>query len=154
MKANKIYLNAVLIALIVMLASAPLVWAGAEGGTPPDPNDVTGPEIWGTAVVRCEPSAAANFIAIRVKRIQDCNVRTDALIITPSEIENGCPETGNAFLYQQLNPGDLFSDDPTNVPQGLTPIVTKVKNFKVHSRNADGSDALLSFDAQIKFLNQ
>ena len=152
MKAIKIYLNAVLIALMVMLVSAPLVWAGAEGGAPPDWDNVTGPEIWGTAVVRCNPSVT-NFIAIRLKRIQDCNVSTDALIITPSEIGTACPDTSNPFLYQRLAPGQIFSGDE-NVPQTLTPIVTKIKNFAVHSRNTDGSDALLSFDAQIKFVDE
>ena len=152
MKASKTYLKTVLIALIAMLVSAPLVWAGAEGGNPPDWNNVTGPEIWGTAVVRCNPSVT-NFIAIRVKRIQDCNVSTDALVITPEEIGTACPDTSNPFLYQRLAPGQIFSGDE-NVPQTLTPIVTKVKNFAVHSRNADGSDAILSFDAQIKFVNE
>ncbi len=150
MKASKIYLNAVLIALMVMLVSAPLVWAGGEGGAPPDWNNVTGPEIWGTAVVRCDP-AITNFIAIRVKRIQDCNVSTDALVIAPAEIGTACPDTSNPFLYQRLAAGQIFSGDE-NVPQSLTPIVTKVKNFAVHSRNADGSNATLSFDAQIKFV--
>ena len=154
MKASKIFLNAVLIALIALLVSVPLVWAGAEGGAPPDWENVTGPEIWGTAVVRCDPNAnVTNFIAIRVKRIKDCNVLTDATIITPLEIETACPDTGNAFLYQRLDAGQLFSGDP-DVPQSFKPIVTKVKNFAVHSRNADGSDALLSFDAQIKFVDE
>ncbi len=152
MKASKIYLSAVLIVTIALLVSAPLAWAGAEGGTPPDWNNVTGPEIWGTAVVRCNPSVT-NFIAIRAKRIKDCNVLTDALILTPIEIETACPDTGNAFLYQRLDVGSLFSGDE-DIPAGYTPIVTKVKNFAVHSRNADGSDALLSFDAQIKFVNE
>ena len=152
MKAIKIYWNAVLITLIAMLVSAPLVWAGAEGGAPPDWNNVTGPEIWGTAVVHCSPDHD-NFIAIRLKRIKDCNVQTDAVVLYPTSIAVSCPNTSTPFLYQRLTPGSIFTGEE-DIPQTLTPIVTKIKNFAVHDYQGTGETATLSFDGQVKFVNE
>jgi hypothetical protein len=149
MKARKIYLSAVLIALIAMLAPATLVLAG---GDPPTPNwdKVTGPEIWGTAVVSCVPGNP-NFIAFRVKRINDCNVQTDALVEIPDTMTNACPDRPGPFLHATLQANSLFTDEE-GIPVTYTPIVTKIKNFTVHEFLNDGETATLSFDAQIKFL--
>ena len=149
MKARKIYLNAVVIALMAMLAPATLVLAG---GDPPPPNwdNVTGPEIWGTAVVRCVPGND-NFIAFRVKRIKDCNVETDAQVEIPGTLATACPDRSGPFLYQTLPAGSIFTGEQ-DVPQTYAPIVTKIKNFTVHEFQDGGATATLSFDAQIKFL--
>ena len=45
MKIKNIFIITVLMAMVTMLGPATLVWAGGEGGAPPDWNDVTGPEI-------------------------------------------------------------------------------------------------------------
>lgn len=151
MKARKSYLSAVLIALIAILAPATLVWGGGDPPLPPDWSKVTGPEIWGTAVVHCSSDPAkTNFVAIRVKRIKDCDVLTDALVEYPLTLA-ACPDNSGPFLYERMLPGSLFAGDP-DIPAESEPIVTKIKNFKVHNRDATGANADLSFDAQIKFL--
>jgi len=152
MKIKNVYFIAVVIAMTTMLAPATLVWAGAEGGAPPDWDQVTGPEVWGTAVVRCLPGEA-NFIAIRVKRIKDCNVQTQGLVLYPPTLATACPDSSNPFLYYRLEPGSIFPNDP-DIPQTFKPIVTKIKNFKVDNYANDGATATLSFDAQIKFVDE
>ena len=152
MKIKNVFIITVLMAMVTMLGPATLVWAGAEGGAPPDWDNVTGPEIWGTAVVHCDPDNN-NLIAIRVKRIKDCNVLTDALVLYPATMAGACPNTSTPFLYYRLNPGQIFSGDP-DIPQTYTPIVTKIKNFTVHDYQNTGASATLSFDAQIKFVNE
>jgi len=154
MKIKNVYLIAAIIAMLAMLAPATKLWAGAEGGAPPDWNQVTGPEIWGTAVVRCQPGEA-NFIAIRVKRIKDCVVQTQGFVVYPTEMANACPNTSTPFLYYRLNPGDIFPGDP-DIPQNYRPIITVIKNFKVDVYEGDppGTTATLSFDGQIKFVNE
>ena len=149
MKAHNIYLSALMIALIAMLAPATLVLAG---GDPPPPNwdNVTGPEIWGTAVVRCVPGND-NFIAFRVKRINDCNVQTDARVEIPGTMANACPDSPGPFLYSILPANSIFTDEE-GIPVNSAPIVTKIKNFTVHEFQNNGATATLSFDAQIKFL--
>ena len=155
MKARKIYFSAVLIALIAMLAPATLVWAGGDPGTPPDSDNVVGPEIWGTAVAYCkQDTAMTNFLAMRVKRIKDCNVQTQALVLLDGAglDMSGCPDNPNEFLYQTLPAGTFFPGDE-DIPAGALPIVTKIKNWKIEYRDETGANATMSFDAQIKFLN-
>jgi hypothetical protein len=156
MKIKNFYFIAVLMTLATMLGAATLVWAGAEGGAPDDLASATGPEVWATVVVRCDPSFP-NFIALRVKRIKDCNVQTQALVLYDGQLASGCPASGNAFLWQELASGSIFPDDD-DINQAWTPIVTKVKNFQVDDEAGPIADppgwstATLSFDAQIKFL--
>jgi hypothetical protein len=152
MKIKNVYCAAVLIAMATMLTPAMLVWAGTEGGSPPDWDKVTGPEVWATAVVRCEPGNT-NFIAIRVKRIKDCIVKTQALVLYPLTLANACPDNSNPFLYERLEPGSIFPNDE-DIPQTFKPIVTIIKNFKVDTYENTGTTATLSFDAQIKFVDE
>lgn len=149
MKIKNVFIITVLMAMVTMLAPATLVLAG---GDPPPPiwDNVTGPEIWGTAVVRCVPGND-NFIAFRVKRINDCNVQTDARVEIPGTLATACPNTSGPFLYQTLPAGSLFTGE-ADVPQDYEPIVTKIKNFTVHEYQNSGATATLSFDAQIKFV--
>jgi len=152
MKIKNVYLIAAIIAMATMLAPATQLWAGTEGGAPPDWDKVTGPEVWATAVVHCEPGND-NFIAIRVKRIKDCNVQTQALILYPPTLETACPDNSNPFLYERLAPGSIFPND-SDIPQTFKPIVTIIKNFKVDTYENTGTTATLSFDAQIKFVDE
>jgi len=153
MKIKKFYLITVLIAMVTMLAPATQVWAGLEGGSPPDWEKVTGPEVWATVVVRCE-AGEPNFLAIRAKRIKDCNVITQGLVWYPGDtLLPACPDNSNPFLYERLTPGMISPGDP-DIPQTFKPIVTKIKNFQVDSYADDGANATLSFDAQIKFVDE
>ena len=109
MKIKNVFIITVLMAMVTMLAPATLVLAG---GDPPPPiwDKVTGPEIWGTAVVHCVPGND-NFIAFRVKRINDCNVQTDARVEIPLTLANACPDNSDIFLYQKLLPGSIFAGE-------------------------------------------
>ena len=155
MKINNVYLIAVLIAMATILAPVTQLWAGTEGGAPPDWEQVTGPEVWATAVVHCiADPGEPNFIAIRAKRIKDCNVLTQGLVWYPGDtLLPACPNNSAPFLYQRLTSGMIFPGDP-DIPQTFKPIVTKIKNFKVDSYADEGANATLSFDAQIKFVNE
>jgi len=156
MKIRNVFIITVLMAMVTMPAPATLVWAGGDPGTPPNWANVVGPEIWGTAVVYCkQDTAMTNFLAMRVKRIKDCNVQTQALVLLdgPDLTLSGCPENANEFLYQTLPTGTFFPGDE-DIPTGALPIVTKIKNWKIEYRDETGANATMSFDAQIKFLNQ
>jgi len=156
MKRKNFYFIAVLMTLATMLGASTLVWAGGEGGAPADLNSATGPEVWATVVVRCAPGFD-NFTAVRYKRVKDCDVQTQGLVLYEVRLATACPASGNVFLYQELTPGSIFSDDD-DINATWTPIVTKVKNFKVDDEAGPITDppgwttATLSFDAQIKFL--
>ena len=158
MKFKNIYLIAALMTLATMLGPATLIWAGVEGGgTPPDWEKVTGPEVWATVVVRCEPGES-NFIAIRAKRIKDCNVLTQGLVLYPGVLLPGCFGDSNKYLYERLTPGTIFPGDP-DIPPTFKPIVTKIKNFKLDDIQNETADqgwetATISFDAQIKFVDE
>jgi len=149
MKIKNVFIITVLMAMVTMLGPATLVLAG---GDPPLPNwdNVTGPEIWGTAVVRCVPGND-NFIAFRVKRINDCNVQTDARVEIPGTMATACPDSPGPFLYSTLPANSIFTDEE-GIPATYAPIVTKIKNFTVHEYQNGGETATLSFDAQIKFV--
>ena len=131
MRLNKMLLIVALTAVFILAAKAGPVWAGAED--PPPTGTIGGPELWGVVVIDCSEE---NVATLRVKRIVDCNVETQAVVQTWT---SGCPADASIPLYWQLSGVTLF---------GLpgTPIITKVKNFKMES-----GGAIYSFDAQIKF---
>jgi hypothetical protein len=133
MRTVKIILVMSLLAVFVMPISLVL-----GGGEPPDPNSSTivGPELWGVGVVDCGSPGRAT---IRIKRVNDCQVDTQAIVL-PVVI---CPASEDDLLWQTWEV-TLFgiNTDPTN----MTPIITKVKNFK-----AEQGGNIVSFDAQIKF---
>jgi hypothetical protein len=155
MKIKPVYLITVLMAMATMLGAATLVWAGADPGLSENLDDVTGPEIWATVVVRCDPSFP-NFIALRAKRIKDCNVQTRALVLYPP-LMGACPAGTNAFLYRELDPGSIFADDD-DIDAAWKPKVMKVKNYRIEDEAGPIAEppgwntATISFDAQIKFM--
>jgi hypothetical protein len=152
MKIKKVNFITVLIAIAALLVPATQVLAGGEGGEPPDWEKVTGPEVWATAVVRCEPGRD-NFIAFSVKRIKDCNVQMQGLVLYPTQLATACPDTSNPFLYERLDSGSIFPNDP-DIPQNFKPIVTKIKNFTLTEYQSAGATATLTFNAQIKFVDE
>lgn len=133
MRTIKMILAMSLLAVFVMPISLVL-----GGGEPPDPNSYTivGPELWGVGVVDCGSSGKAT---IRIKRVNDCQVDTQAIVLP---VVN-CPASEDDLLWQ-TSVVTLFgiNTDPAN----MTPIITKVKNFK-----AEQGGTIVSFDAQIKF---
>ena len=133
---------AIMAAFIVMFPCTHALAGGAEDQ--PTSGTIEGPELWGEIVIDC---SAFNVFTIRVKRIQDCNVQTQAIVI-PS---TGCPADETAPLWKKLSivlfDINNYTNPPTNTTVDKTPIITKVKNFK----QEPGQD-VYSFDAQIKFL--
>ena len=153
MKFRKIYFIAVLFALIAMLVPTTQTWAGVEGGPPPDWDNVTGPELWGVAIAYCAFDRD-NFAAMRVKRVKDCNVKTQAIVDYSEVLSAGCPIDANEYLYIRFDPGTFFPED-TDIPATAKPIITKVKNFKaVVTGTEPNTRTTVSFDAQIKFVDE
>ena len=133
---------AIVTALALLLPAAHALAGGAED--PPTTGTIEGPELWGEMVLDC---SNFNVITIRVKRIVDCNVQTQAIVIPWSL---GCPADENEPLYQKLSivlfDINQYTDPPANTQVDKTPIITKVKNYK----KEPGQD-VYSWDAQIKF---
>jgi hypothetical protein len=156
MKIKHVYLITMLMAMATLLGASTLVWAGGEGTAPADLNTATGPEVWATVVVRCDPSFP-NPSAVRFKRIKNCDVQTQGLVMYEAQLATACPASAAPFLYYELPPGSVFSDDD-DINATWTPIVTKVKNFQIDDESGPITDppgwntATISFDAQIKFL--
>lgn len=130
MNIIKVLLIAGFLAMLTMVMPAAQVWAGVE--PPPTTGTIQGPELWGVIVIDC----TANFATLRVKRIVDCNVETQAVTMLWGTT---CPQDETDPLWWKLEGIILF--DYTGIP-----IITKVKNFK----NEPGTE-IYSFDAQIKF---
>lgn len=123
-----------MVAIVTLMVPGSL-WAGAED--PPTTGTIVGPELWGVVVLDC---AARNVATLWVKRIVDCDVETQALV---QAWTLGCPTSESDVLYHTFQT-TLFGINPN--PNTLTPIVTRVKNFK-----AEPGGAVFSFQVQIKF---
>jgi hypothetical protein len=115
--------------LFVLSPQAPTL--AIEPPAPPPGAVIQGPELWGTLVVDCSTSRAT----LRVKKIENCDVDTQAIITNV----NGCPDNERDILYFTLGTGTIFNIN-------ATPIIIKVKNFKIEA----GGQAV-SCDVQIKF---
>jgi len=126
-----------LVLILALLFVAGPVWAGGNED-PPATGTIVGPELWGVMVYHC----GENALILRVKRVVDCNVETQAL--TDLSYSQGCPSSETSALYRKLGV-TLFDINPD--PNVMNPIITKVKNFQ----KEPGQD-LYSFDVQIKFL--
>jgi hypothetical protein len=142
MKIRKIAFYSAMIPLLTIFAIAGPAFAGAGPEPPPDGVVFTGPEVWGVVVMQCGPGAAGDdYIAIRVKRVVDCNVETQGLMELASSL--GCPPNAAGAVGHTLPEGTTFWDIVG------TPYITKVKNFKTDA--APNGDDIVSFDAQFKF---
>ena len=134
MKLRKILFVVGLMAIFAMLTPGLQVWAG--GPEPPAGSTIHGPEVWGVVVLNCN----AGPVTLRVKRIVNCVVETQAII--QSDWIYGCSDDPTAPLDLALEGITFF---PGSLPEITgTPFITKVKNYK---REGD----IISFDAQFKF---
>ena len=130
-----LFISGLIVTLALLVVSGP-VWAGGNE-EPPATGTIVGPELWGVMVIDC----GQNVLTLRVKRIVDCNVETQAL--DDANYQLGCPDDATTPLWRQLGV-TLFDINPN--PAVMDPIITKVKNFKQES-----NQNLYSFDVQIKF---
>ena len=109
-----------LIALLVFCGFTGSLWAGGNED-PPATGQIVGPELWGVMVYDC----GLNALVLRVKRIVDCDVQTQALLNLA--YSGGCPTDASSIMNRLLGV-TLFDINPN--PAVMDPIITKVKNFK------------------------
>jgi len=138
MKIKNLFILAGLTLMLTVLLPAAPLWAGANEDPPTDCT-VQGPEVWGVWVIDCTKSLAT----LRVKRVVDCNVETQAFTVAPWTL-GSCPTDPSEVLWRKLGI-TLFDINPN--PATLDSIVTKVKNFKPDDNDVN----LVSMDVQIKF---
>ena len=145
MKIRKILLLTGLIAVFTMLIPGSQVLAGGGPEIPiPGSAQKHGPEVWGEVTVFCS-DALTDFLVVRVKRINDCNVETQTLVDPAWGF--GCPANETAPVNWSMPPGTQFWDIAG------TPYIEKVKNFKMDVVIVAGDPAgqAYSFDAQFRF---
>jgi hypothetical protein len=144
MDLKKMLLIAGWVVVFIVISPVSHVTAGV-GPEPPDTATITGPEIWGEVVMYCSEGAAVpDVVTIRVKRVNDCVVETQALI--EPNWGFGCSDDPNAPLKWSLPQGTTFWDILG------TPFISRVKNYKKEA-TAPGpaGSKIYSFDAQFKF---
>jgi len=138
MHTKKVLFMSVLITALALFGFGGQVWAGGPEN-PPTSGTIGGPELWGEMIIDC----GAGILSLRVKRIVDCDVETQAFMDT--DFDQGCPDDETTPLYRKLGV-TLFDINPN--PAVMDPIITKVKNYK---QEAAPNDQIFSFDVQIKF---
>jgi len=128
--------------LLLLLAAISLFASPALAGRePPSEGTIGGPELWCVIVVDCN----SGYATARFKRVVNCQVQTQGLAI-PSQ---NCPTSEADALWQTLEV-KLF--DINDNPSTMTPIITKVKNYREDNYNIGGTSVhTVSFDAQVKF---
>jgi len=136
MRLGKLSLLTAWIAFFIMMVSAGSALAGAGVEPPPEGAIFSGPEIWGTVVMQCPAGLENDLIAIHFKRVVDCNVETQAVVLTGVSLE--CPADAAAATNQSMVEGTVVFGQ-------ATPYTTKVKNFKIET------DGTVSFEAQFKY---
>ena len=105
MKLKAILLLGAIFTVIAVMGTGAQVFAGPEipynnTGT------IVGPELWGVIVIDCE----ANHVAtLRVKRVVDCNVETQAVVAPVS----GCPADETSVLHWTFE-SQLFNINPNH----------------------------------------
>ena len=137
MHTKKVLFISGLIVTLALLGFGGQAWAGGPEN-PPTSGTIGGPELWGEMIIDC---SAVNIATLRVKRIVDCDVQTQAFIDTSYAL--GCPADETTPVYRKLGV-TLFDINPD--PNVMNPIITKVKNYK-----QEPASTIYSFDVQIKF---
>ena len=142
MRIRKVLLIFGLIAALALFGFGDQAFAGGPEN-PPTTGTIVGPELWGQMIIDC----GTGILSLRVKRIVDCDVQTQAFIDPTYAL--GCPADETTPLYRKLGV-TLFDINPD--PDAMDPIITRVKNYwqEVPPNNPN----VFSFDVQIKFLQQ
>lgn len=141
MKLGKRLLVLGLLASLVLAAPVFKTWA-----TNPAPAGavIVGPEYWGVVVINCNK----NVVTLRVKRVVDCKVETQALIEDYQSFAICDNEITEEIILNQWGHGKIFGE-------AGVPIVTKVKNFKKQTFTdpspAEYAGDLYSADVLIRF---
>jgi hypothetical protein len=133
MKKGKSLGFVLIVAVLTMFVLSSSAWAGEP---PTGGEAIQGPALWCVVVLDC----TNDWASMRVKQVCDCNVKTQAWAVSWAA---DCPDDAGDVLYYRLS---LSVEGCDGNPISGTPIITKVKNFKVESTG------VVSFDAQIKFI--
>jgi len=137
MRNKKILFVIGCLAVAAAIVFADKGWAGGPEN-PPTSGTIVGPELWGVMVIDC---STAGILSLRVKKVVNCDVQTQAFMDLQYPL--GCPADETTPLYRKLGV-TLFDINPN--PAVMDPIITKVKNFK-----PEPGGSVYSFDVQIKF---
>ena len=138
MHYKKVFFISGLIVTLALLGFGGQAWAGGPEN-PPTTGTIVGPELWGQMII----DSGNGILSLRVKRIVDCNVQTQAFIDPTYAL--GAPADETTPLYRRLGV-TRFDINPN--PAVMDPIITKVKNYK---QEPAPNDDIFSFDVQIKF---
>ena len=138
MHYKKVFFISGLIVTLALFGLGGQAWAGGPEN-PPTTGTIVGPELWGQMII----DSGNGILSLRVKRIVDCNVQTQAFIDPTYAL--GAPADETTPLYRRLGV-TLFDINPN--PAVMDPIITKVKNYK---QEPAPNDDIFSFDVQIKF---
>jgi hypothetical protein len=142
MKLGKILIAVGLIAVGILSLNLQ-----ARAGSPPTEGFAMGDdEYWGVLIINC----VRDEVYLRVKRVVDCVVETDALIesnVPQSDICDLIDIDAGIVLNQYMG----YSGVIFNI-QGV-PIITKVKNLNKDNYSASGGyqGDIYSMDVQIRF---
>jgi len=137
MHYKKVFLISGLIVTLALLGFGGQAFAGGAEN-PPTEGTIGGPELWGEMIIDC----GNGILSLRVKRIVECTVQTQAFIDPTYAL--GCPANETTPLYRTLGV-TLFNINPN--PAVMDPIITRVKNYWPEPTNPD----IFSFDVQIRF---
>ena len=133
----------VVVALTIFMASQTFAAGGGGGGAEglPEGAVVVGPAVWATVVLTCSGDVV-EMISMRAKKIEDCNVETEAMLfnLLGTTIQLDCPLSADDVVNNYLPGLYIFGT--------IDPVITKVKNFVINHRVT----GTISFDAQIKYL--
>lgn len=133
-KGSLLILTGMLAMIITMMPAAQVLGNEAPVQAPIGAGEkLIGPVMWAVGVVN-----ANNIGTLRVKRINDCAVTTQALSIGLT----GTPTEESDVIWARLPVGSVFGLCANSTGQ---PIITKVKNFVL-------DDGIASFDAEIQFV--
>ena len=133
--ARKRLLILTLLMTIAIFGPAASLFAAEPPASGANAEKIIGPTMWAVGIVDCNTNAAK----IRIKKIEGCNVDTQAVNETSLQIIlSACPESESEIVYTRFKLNEVFG-----LP--CEAIVTKVKNY-----TEDGD--LVSFDAQIQFV--
>ena len=134
----------VIIVLSVFAVGQAFAGGGGMEGLPPGAS-LEGSGIWAAIVLTCVNSqgkSVIDMVSLRAKKIEDCNVETQAVLGKMDDLSSAdpwdCPLSADDIVNNYIPLMPLFND--------INPVFTKVKNF------VNAPDGTISFDAQIKFL--
>lgn len=140
MKPKAVLKVFLVIGFLIMFSLSTQVMAGFEDPTVENEKEV-GPTLWGVGVIQCGDGGNNCNATIRVKKVEDCVVSTEA--VDEVAMVNGAipsaPAGPEDVMGVRFTRGAFFNLDCVSV-------ITKVKNWYKQA-----GKQIYSFDAQIRY---